>query len=187
MNTNKVSQSQSSNVPTQPVKQIIPLSRLMDAGPLPGPLRKDMQVDQVGTVGTGIPYSNAHAEKKCISDQVETYFCTRGKVSEKPVPTVPSRILPDFPDLSSVFHCLDYGHPTFREPVPGELILGIYPDDNCKPYPILLWVDPNEDRFWDVGLREHVKPPRFYIQIKCQPEIDPASGYPVIQGAVCPF
>jgi hypothetical protein len=93
----------------------------------------------------------------------------------------------DLPDLSPVYHCLDYSHPTFREPGPGELILGIYRENDGTLCPILLWADPNQDRFWDVGLREHVKPPRFYIEIKCQPQIDPVTGYPIIEGAVCPF
>ncbi len=90
----------------------------------------------------------------------------------------------DLPDLSPVYHCLLYDHPTFREPVKGELILGIYREEDGAPCPILLWVDPHVDLFWDVGLRRHVKPPRYYIQIKCQPQIDPVTGHPVIEGAV---
>jgi len=121
--------------------------------------------------------SNTHVRKGCQE---------ASQASQIPPHAVPC-IPPDFPDLLPVFHCLDYGHPTFREPLPGELILGIYRENDGEPCPILLWVDPKVDLFWDVGLRQHVKPPRFYIQIKCQPEIDPASGYPVIQGAVCPF
>lgn len=91
------------------------------------------------------------------------------------------------PDLSPVFHSLEPDDPSFREPVDGELVLGIYRQDDGTPWPILLWADPNVDLFWDVGLREHVKPPGYYIQIKCQPEIDPVTGYPVIDGAVRPF
>ena len=121
-----------------------------------------------GTHGTGESHSAGAAKKEHVVNNAAP-----GRKS-------------DLPDLSPVYHCLDYGHPTFREPLPGELILGIYPDDD-KPCPILLWADPNQDRFWDVGLREHVKPPKFYIEIKSQPQIDPATGYPVIQGAVCPF
>ena len=107
----------------------------------------------------------------------------------KGVPTsqIPPGAAPcSIPDLSPIYHCLECSHATFREPVPGELILGIYRESG-KPCPILLWVDPNQDRFWDVGLRRHVKPPSYYIEIKRQPEIDPVTGYPVIDGAVCPF
>lgn len=98
------------------------------------------------------------------------------------------KVRPDAaPDVSAVIHCLDYDHPTFREPEKGELILGLYREDDGMAAPILLWADPNVDLFWDVGLRRHVKPPAWYVRIGCQPQVDPVSGYPVIQGAVCPF
>jgi len=42
--------------------------------------------------------------------------------------------------------------------------------------PLLLWADPNVDLFWDVGRREHVKPPRLYLKLSEQPEIDPHRG-----------
>jgi hypothetical protein len=53
--------------------------------------------------------------------------------------------------------------------------------------PLLLWAAPNVDLFWDVAQRERVKSPRLYLKLSEQPEIDAVTGYPVIQGAVCPF
>ena len=91
------------------------------------------------------------------------------------------------PDMPAVIHCLEYDHPTFREPEKGELIVGLYRDDDGMAAPILLWADPNMDLFWDVNLRQHVRPPAWYVRIGCQPQIDAETGYPVIQGAVCPF
>ena len=69
----------------------------------------------------------------------------------------------------------------------SELIVGIYYEDDGTPIPLLLWADPNVDFFWNVARREHVKPPSLYIQLSVQPQIDPVTGYPVIEGAVCPF
>jgi len=149
---------------------VIPIEKLAETSVLnvPGTDLNSIESETSGTLGTGGFHFAAAQKKEYVMNSVAP-----GRKS-------------DLPDLSPVYHCLDYGHPTFREPLPGELILGIYPDDD-KPCPILLWADPNQDRFWDVGLREHVKPPKFYIEIKSQPQIDPATGYPVIQGAVCPF
>lgn len=91
------------------------------------------------------------------------------------------------PDMSAVIYCLESDHPMFREPEKGELIVGLYRKDDGMAAPILLWADPNVDLFWDVGLRQHVKPPAWYVRIGCQPQIDAETGYPVIHGAVCPF
>jgi hypothetical protein len=91
------------------------------------------------------------------------------------------------PDLLPVLHCLEYSHPTFREPEKGELILGLYREDDGTAAPVLLWTDPKVDLFWDVNIRQHVKPPKWYLRLAAQPPIDPVTGYPVIQGAVCPF
>ena len=72
----------------------------------------------------------------------------------------------------------------FREPVDGEWIVGLYREDDGTPVPVLLWADPNVDLFWDVARREHVKPPRLYLQLSEQPAIDP---YPATRLSTEPF
>ena len=91
------------------------------------------------------------------------------------------------PNVSPAIHSLESGHPTFREPEKGELIVGLYREDDGTAAPILLWADPNVDLFWDVARREHVKPSGWYLRIGCQPQLDAETGYPVVQGVVCPF
>lgn len=98
-----------------------------------------------------------------------------------------ARSRPTLPDLLPALHCLEPGQPYFREPENGELVVGLYHEDNGTAAPLLLWTDPKVDLFWDFARRHHVKPPVFYIRLTEQPAIDPETGYPVIQGAVCPF
>lgn len=104
----------------------------------------------------------------------------------KPEPDCP-RSLRNEMKLAPPLYSLECGEPNFREPEDGELIVGLYREDDGTPVPLLLWADPNVDLFWDVARREHVKPPRLYLQLSEQPAIDPVTGFPVIQGAVCPF
>ena len=89
--------------------------------------------------------------------------------------------------LAPPVYSLDFGQPNFREPEEGEWVVGLYREDDGTPVPLLLWADPKVDLFWDASLREHVMPPRLYLKLDKQPQIDAATGYPVIQGAVCPF
>ena len=89
--------------------------------------------------------------------------------------------------LAPPIYSLECGDPNFREPEDGELIVGLYRENDGTPVPLLLWADPNVDLLWDVARRQHVKPPRLYLQLSEQPAIDPVTGFPVIQGAVCPF
>ncbi len=77
--------------------------------------------------------------------------------------------------LAERIHCLDCGDPTFREPEKGELIIGIYRTDGAL-FPILLWADPKVDWFYDVGLRQHVKPPKYYLRIEAQNQAAAALG-----------
>jgi|GEM_PF-2665958 len=70
-------------------------------------------------------------------------------------------------ELLKWVHSLEYGHPRYRDPEKGELVLGLYRDEDSVS-PILLWADPNIDLFYDVGLRQHVKPPKFYLRIDAQ-------------------
>ena len=98
-----------------------------------------------------------------------------------------SRSLQNEAKLAPPLYSLECGEPNFREPEDGELIVALYREDDGTPVPLLLWADPNVDLFWDVARREHVKPPRLYLQLSEQPKIDPVTGFPVIQGAVCPF
>lgn len=91
------------------------------------------------------------------------------------------------PNLEPIVHCLEYTDPTFREPQNGEVVVGLYREDDGTAAALLLWADTRADLFWDVALRQHVKPPKFFMRLREQPAIDPATGYPIIQGAVCPF
>lgn len=94
---------------------------------------------------------------------------------------------PTVPDLWPALHCLEPGNTRYRDPEDGELIVGLYREYNGSAATVLLWADPKVDLFWDVTLRQHVKAPTWYVRIDCQPPIDPATGYPLIHGAVCPF
>ncbi len=98
-----------------------------------------------------------------------------------------ARSRPTLPDLLPVLHCLEPGQSLYREPEDGELVVGLYREDDGTVAPLLLWADPKVDLFWDFARRQHVKTPTFYIRLTEQPAIDPESSYPVIQGAVCPF
>lgn len=91
------------------------------------------------------------------------------------------------PDLAPVVHCLEYDDPTFREPQNGEMVVGLYREDDGTAAALLLWADTRADLFRDVALGRYVRPPKFYLRLKEQPQIDQATGYPVIGGAVCPF
>ena len=70
-------------------------------------------------------------------------------------------------DLSDWIFPLEYANPRFREPEKGELFIGIYREVG-RVRPILLWVDPSVDLYYDVGQREHVKPPSYYLRIDAQ-------------------
>ena len=91
------------------------------------------------------------------------------------------------PQIGPLVYSLECGEPNFREPEKGEWVVGLYREDDGTPVPLLLWADPNVDLFWDVARREHVKPPKLYVRLAEQPQLDPATGYPIIEGAVCPF
>jgi hypothetical protein len=107
-------------------------------------------------------------------------------IMEKPKPSqappLPERMQVQIgPPLFSL-ECTDAN---FREPVDGEWIVGLYREDVGTPVPVLLWADPNVDLFWDVARHVHVMPPRDYLQLSEQPQIDPKTA--VIEGVVCPF
>ena len=106
--------------------------------------------------------------------------------ASQPVPDCRSSLQNEM-KLAPPLYSLECGEPNFREPEDGELIVALYREDDGTPVPLLLWADPKVDLFWDVARREHVKPPRLYLQLSEQPAIDPVTGFPIIQGAVCPF
>jgi len=72
-------------------------------------------------------------------------------------------------DLSDWIFSLEPGVPRFRKPLKGELLLGIY-RESCRVRPILLWADPGSDLFYDVGLRQYVEAPSYYLLIDEQNE-----------------
>ena len=82
---------------------------------------------------------------------------------------------------------MDPRHPSFREPVNDEWVIGLYWENDGTTCPILLWADPKIDLFWDPSLRQHVKPPGSYLLLEHQPQIDGRTGHPIIDGAVCPY
>ena len=111
-----------------------------------------------------------------------------GSGQPAPVPPPPARTNTEsLPDLTHLLHSLDCGHPHFREPVNHEWIVGLYREDDGRVAPVLLWADPQVDLFWDLHLRRHVRPPAFYLRIAQQPQVDPQTGYPIVDGAVCPY
>jgi hypothetical protein len=82
---------------------------------------------------------------------------------------------------------LQFGHPSFREPENDEWIIGLYRENDGTFCPILLWADPTVDLFWDPSLRNYVRPPGSYLRLTNQPQIDGRTGYPIVDGAVCPY
>jgi hypothetical protein len=165
-----------------PRTQVIPLEQLRANFDGKSVACTEVNGDEVGTLGTQIFHTFLHTENRHIGPQGK-YVCTvHKKVWEKRVP-----IVPDSPDLEPVVHALDYGHPRFREPANGEVVVGLYRNEDGSAAPMLLWADPKVDLFWDMALRQHVRPPAWYLRLDRQPPIDPATGYPIIEGAVCPF
>ena len=77
--------------------------------------------------------------------------------------------------LTKWIYGLDYNDPKFREPESGELVIGIYRNGN-ELSPVLLWADPKVDLFYDVGQRQHVKPPKYYLRIDQQNQAAAALG-----------
>jgi hypothetical protein len=86
------------------------------------------------------------------------------------------------PDLAPMVCALPYDHPRFREPAKGEVVVGLYREDDGTAAPVLLWADTRADLFWDISLRSYVRPPAWYLRLTSQPPIDPATGYPIIEG-----
>lgn len=160
MSTSNVSPLPSA-VSTRPSqRQIIPLERLRDLSRGGNGASTGMNGDALGTVGTHISYSNAHAGKNNFGGGAETYvFAHSAKVSEKHVPTVPS-----LPDLSAALYSLRPGDDRYRDPAKEELVIGIYRTGaTCEA--ALLYADPLVDLFWDVVCEQHVKPPLFYLRL----------------------
>jgi hypothetical protein len=82
---------------------------------------------------------------------------------------------------------MDPGHPSFREPLNDEWVIGLYREKDGTTSPILLWADPKVDLLWDPSARTHVNPPGSYLLLPRQPKIDGRTGHPIIDGAVCPY
>jgi len=91
------------------------------------------------------------------------------------------------PESAPPIYSLECGEPGFREPEDREWIVALYRQNDGTFYPLLLWADPDVDYFWDVARRRHTTPPRLYVKLAEQPQLDPKSGYPIIDGAECPF
>ena len=91
------------------------------------------------------------------------------------------------PQLAPPVYSLECGESNFREPEDREWIVALYREDDGSFYPLLLWADPDVDLFLDVARHRHVTPPRLYLKLAEQPQLDPISGHPIIDGAVCPF
>jgi len=109
-----------------------------------------------------------------------------GPPSKMLVPPKPA-LMEGMPDLTPVLHTLNCGQSGFREPENGEFVVGFWTEDDGTAAALLLWADPAVDLFFDLALRRHVKPPGFYLRLAQQPQIDAQSGYPIINGAICPF
>lgn len=134
-------------------------------------------------------FKPSRVQRKDDSDKAGQYQCT---ISNGNLPSQPSHFHHGAsackpPDLSPIVHCLEYADPTFRDPQNGEVVVGLYREDDGTAAALLLWADTKADLFWDVAIRQRVRPPKFYMRLSEQPPIDPGTGYPIIEGAVCPF
>ena len=121
MSASNASPSPSVPIGCPPPRQVIPLARIRAATAGFAESNAEPIRASLGTVGTPISFSNAHAGKNDFGDSPETYvFAHNEKVLEKRVPTVPSP-----PDLAPMVCALPYDHPRFREPDKGEVVVGL--------------------------------------------------------------
>jgi len=115
------------------------------------------------------------------------------KAPPEPLPEPPrslhneKRLTP--PEIAWPIYSLECGESNFREPEEREWIVALYREDDGTFYPLLLWAEADVDYFWDVARRRHVLPPLLllYVKLAEQPQFDPQSGHPIIDGAECPF
>jgi hypothetical protein len=99
------------------------------------------------------------------------------KKSKSPPHTGGSQLIEHF---GTSFCSMDPGHPSFREPLNGEWLIGLYRESDGSMCPIPLLVDPKIDLLWDPSLRHHVKPPSFYLLLQHQPQIDGNTSHPLV-------
>jgi hypothetical protein len=76
--------------------------------------------------------------------------------------------------------------PNFKDTPDGSLIMALY-CERGKMTACMLYADPAHHCFWDCELKTYVRPPQFYMLVCEKLHFDPASGFPVIDGAICPF
>ena len=81
---------------------------------------------------------------------------------------------------------MQYSDPNFQDTPDGSLVVQLFLHEG-KLVPFLLYADPQKHCFWDCHIKEHVRPPRFYLLVSENQGIDPMCGFPVVNGAVCPF
>ncbi|MFZ4484639.1 MAG: hypothetical protein ACOYOL_11745 [Chthoniobacterales bacterium] len=96
-----------------------------------------------------------------------------------------SASLPDFL-LRSPVRSMEYSDPNFKDTPDGSLILELAFHKGCLSAHVL-YADPGQHCFWDCETQEHVRPPRFYLLICQELGFDPMSGFPMKNGAICPF
>ena len=115
------------------------------------------------------------------------------RTKPKPEAAAPANTHPATPSVQSGLNfgaslcSMDPRHPSFREPVNDEWVIGLYRRNDGTICPILLWADPKVDLFWDPSARTHVNPPGSYLLLSRQPQIDGRTGHPIIDGVVCPY
>ncbi len=104
-----------------------------------------------------------------------------------PEPLLRTSPTPFLPKMGPLIRSLESTDPNFAEPTNGSMLLGLYRDDMGSVTPVVLWAHPEKDLLWDMAAGGFVNPPRFYIPLPVSWPIDPETGHPVINGAVCPF
>jgi hypothetical protein len=81
---------------------------------------------------------------------------------------------------------MQYSDPNFQDTPDGSLVVQLFLHEG-NVVPFLLYADPQKHCFWDCHIKKHVRPPRFYLLLSENPGFDPMSGFPVVDGAICPF
>lgn len=81
---------------------------------------------------------------------------------------------------------MEYSDPNFQDTPDGSLILELAVRKRRLSAHVL-YADPEQHCFWDCATKQHVRPPRFYLLICEKLGFDPISGFPIQNGAICPF
>jgi hypothetical protein len=93
--------------------------------------------------------------------------------------------LPDFL-LRAPVRSMEYSDPNFQDTPDGSLILELATHKGRLSAHVL-YAYPEQHCFWDCATKRYVRPPRFYLLICEKLGFDPMCGFPIQNGAICPF